>query len=327
MKIRNKRALLTAILAFSSCASFYELAHAADKKEYVIGFSQLGFDHPWRIAMNEQIQAEAKKHPELKVVITNGNNDNAKQVADVENLLQQKVDLLIISPNEAAPLTSVVKKVYDAGIPVIVLDRAVLGDAYTSFIGADNKIIGTKAGEYTAKWCADRKLNPCNVLEITGLSGSPPAQGRSNGFAEGLKKNPNAKIVASPTSEWQKEKALPAAAAAFQANRNINVVYGHNDDSAAGGFIAAKNAGLEVSKMLFIGIDGLPDPTGSIVAVMQGRQGASFVYPTGGAEAVDMAYHLLVKKEKAPKAVTLGTDSITPENVKDMCKKYGCKTN
>ncbi len=322
MSIRKTLTILATGIALMTAGA----AGAADK-QYVIGFSQLGFDHPWRVAMNEQIAAAAKKHPEFKLVITNGQNDNAKQAADVANLLQQKVDLLIISPNEAAPLTAAVKKVFDAGVPVIVLDRGVIGDGFTMFIGADNKLIGEKAGAYTAKWCADQKRSPCNVLEITGLSGSPPAQDRQSGFADGLKANPAAKVVASPTSEWQKEKALPAAAAAFQANRNVDVVYGHNDDSAAGGFIAAKNAGLDLKKMLFIGIDGLPDPTGSIVAVMQGRQGASFVYPTGGTEAVDWAYKILVKHEKAPKKVTLGTDEITPANAAEMCKKYGCKTN
>ena len=326
MNTRGIRRAAPFILAGIAALTGFSQAVAADR-QYVIGFSQLGFDHPWRVAMNEQVQAEAKKHPDLKVVITNGQNDNAKQVADVENLLQQKVDLLIISPNEAAPLTAAVKKVYDAGVPVIVLDRALLGDGYTMFIGGDNKLIGMKAGEYVAKWCADQNRKPCNILEITGLSGSPPAQDRSSGFAEGIRKNPAAKIVASPTSEWQKEKALPAAAAAFQANRSIDVVYGHNDDSAAGAYIAAKNAGLDLRKMLFVGIDGLPDPTGSIVSVMQGRQGASFVYPTGGAEAVAWAYRILSKKETPTKKVTLGTDEINPSNANEMCKKYGCTAN
>jgi ribose transport system substrate-binding protein len=303
------------------------LPQAASAKQFVIGFSQLGFDHPWRVAMNDQIAGEVKKYPELKLIITNGQNDNAKQVADVENLLQQKIDLLIISPNEAAPLTAVVKKVYDAGIPVVVLDRGVLGDAYTMFIGGDNKLIGVKAGEYVAKWCTAQKRSPCNIFEITGLSGSPPAQDRASGFREGAASNPNAKVIASVTSEWQKEKALPAAAAVFQAHRDVDVVYGHNDDSAMGAYIAAKNAGLKLDKMLFVGIDGLPDPTGSIANVLQGREGASFVYPTGGAEGVDWAYKILVKGEKPPKKVTLGTDGIYPENAKEMCAKYQCKTN
>ena len=104
MSIRKTLTILATGIALMTAGA----AGAADK-QYVIGFSQLGFDHPWRVAMNEQIENAVKKHPELKVVITNGIYDNAKQAADVANLLQQKVDLLIISPNEAAPLTAAVK--------------------------------------------------------------------------------------------------------------------------------------------------------------------------------------------------------------------------
>jgi len=277
------------------------------------------------VAFNTQMQKAAAKYPDFKLVIVNAQRDSAKQVADVENLLQQKVDLLIISPNEAAPLTAVVKRVFEAKIPVIVLDRALLGSAYTLFIGADNKLIGRKAGAYAAQWCKDKGFRPCNVLEMTGLSGSVPAQDRGSGFREGLKANKDAKIVASPTSEWQKALAVPAAAAAFQANRSINVVYAHNDDSAEGVYIAAKNAGLDLKNMLFLGIDGLPDKNGSMVSILQGRLGASFVYPNGAAEAMDWAHRILTKGEKPPKKITLGTVEITPQNAKEVCAQYDCE--
>lgn len=323
MRLSKMLFAATAIAAVGALA----LQHSsAQSKTYLIGFSQLAFDDPWRVAFNNQMTKAAAKYKEFKLVIVNAQRDSAKQVADVENLVQQKVDLLIISPNEAAPLTAVVKKVYDAKIPVIVLDRNVLGEAYTMFIGADNKFIGSKAGAYVAKWCTDKKINPCNVLEVTGLSGSTPAQERASGFRDGIKANPNVKITASVTSEWQKAKALPAAAAAFQANKNFNVVYGHNDDSTEGAYIAAQNANLDVKKMLFLGIDGLPDKNGSIVSILQGRLGASFVYPNGAAEAMDWAYKILVQGEKnVPKKITLGTDEITPENAKAMCEKYDCE--
>jgi ribose transport system substrate-binding protein len=321
----NKKSIFAALGLVASLGTFAYTAAAADK-QYLIGFSQLAFDDPWRVAFNNQMTKAAAKHPEFKLVIVNAQRDSAKQVADVENLLQQKVDLLIISPNEAAPLTGVVKKVYDAGIPVIVLDRNVLGNSYTMFIGADNKYIGEQAGKYVAKWCADQKLKPCNVLEVSGLSGSTPAQERASGFRTGLKSNPDTKIQASVTSEWQKAKALPAAAAAFQANRNFNVVYGHNDDSTEGAYIAAKNAGLDLKKMLFLGIDGLPDKNGAIVSIMQGRLGASFVYPNGAAEAMDWAYRMLVKGEKPKeKKITLGTDEIMTANAAEKCTAYDCE--
>ena len=314
------------IIAAATLGLFVAQQHSsAQTKQYLIGFSQLAFDDPWRVAFNNQMNKAAGKFSDFKLVTVNAQRDSAKQVADVENLVQQKIDLLIISPNEAAPLTTIVKKVYDSGIPVIVLDRNVLGEAYTMFIGADNKFIGTKAGAYVAKWCTIMKYRPCNVLEVTGLSGSTPAQERGAGFREGIKANLNVKILSSVTSEWQKVKALPAAAAAFQAKTNFHVVYAHNDDSAEGAYIAAQNANLDLKKMLFLGIDGLPDKNGAIVSILQGRLGATFVYPNGAAEAMDWAHKILTKGEKPPKKITLGTDEITTENAKAACEKYDCE--
>jgi ribose transport system substrate-binding protein len=317
---------LTLLAAATTLGLFAVQQHSsAQTKQYLIGFSQLAFDDPWRVAFNNQMNKAAGKYSDFKLVTVNAQRDSAKQVADVENLVQQKIDLLVISPNEAAPLTTIVKKVYDSGIPVIVLDRNVLGEAYTMFIGADNKFIGTKAGAYVAKWCTTMKYRPCNVLEVTGLSGSTPAQERGAGFREGIKKNRNVKILSSVTSEWQKVKALPAAAAAFQAKANFHVVYAHNDDSAEGAYIAAQNANLDLKKMLFLGIDGLPDKNGAIVSILQGRLGATFVYPNGAAEAIDWAHKILTKAEKPPKKITLGTDEITTENAKAACEKYDCE--
>ncbi len=315
MQLRKINILIVALLLIG-------LAGAQDKK-YLIGFSQLAFDDPWRVAFNAQMEKAAAENPDFELVIVNAERDSAKQVADVENLLQQQVDLLIISPNESAPLTTIVKKAYDSGTPVIVLDRNVEGDAYTMFIGADNKFIGNEAGKYTAQWCEAQGLNPCNILEVSGLSGSTPAQERGEGFREGLAANANTTIT-SVTSEWQKAKAVPAAAAAFQADNTFNVVYAHNDDSGEGAYIAAQNANLDVDKMLFVGIDGLPDKNGAIVSILQGRLDASFVYPNGAAEAMEWAAKIL-NGEEPPKTVTLGTDSITPDNAQDMCTKYDCE--
>ena len=295
----------------------------AQTKTLVIGMAQANNAEPWREAMNSQLTSAAKKM-NMQLTIADARQDNSKQVADVERFIQQKVDLLIISPNEAAPLTSVVKKAYDSGIPVIVLDRAVLGDAYTMFIGADNKLIGQKAGAYVAKWCRTNKHVPCNILEITGLSGSPPSADRGSGFRKGLAANRNAKIIASPTSEWLREKAVPVAAAAFQANARIDVVYGHNDPSAEGGYLAAKNAGKDLSKILFVGIDALPSPDGGIMSVIEGRLGASYVYPTGAAEAIEWANKILTQNAKPPKKVVLGTTEVYPSNAMAICKQYDC---
>nr|WP_258545612.1 substrate-binding domain-containing protein [Micromonospora provocatoris] len=119
-------------------------------KDFLIGMSQANNAEPYRQVMNNDVQTAAKSVPGFRVVVSDAAQDNSKQVADVENFLTQKINLLIISPNEAKPLTAVVKKAYDQGVPVIVLDRKVEGEAYTAFIGGDNVAIGKAAGEFYA---------------------------------------------------------------------------------------------------------------------------------------------------------------------------------
>jgi ribose transport system substrate-binding protein len=294
---------------------------APKKTKFIIGMSQCNLGEPWRVAMNDQITAAAKEHPEFEVVFSDAAQDNSKQVADVENFIQQKVDLLIISPNEAKPLTAVVKKAYDAGIPVIVLDRKIEGDSYTQFIGGDNKLIGKKAGEYVAKLLGEKGGN---VVEIKGLEGATPQQERHDGFMEAIASNPNIKVIAAQNCDWLRDKAITVMEAMLQANPDIDVVYGHNDPAAEGAYIAAKNAGRE-KEMKFIGIDALPTPDGGIKSVMDGRISATYVYPTGGKEAIESAYKLLVKGEKLEKNVTLGTLEVTSANAADVYKQFGGK--
>lgn len=301
-------------------------AAAPGGKTFLIGMSQANKGEPWRQAMNDQIAAAAAKHPELKVVFADAAQNNAKQVADVESFLQQKIDLLIISPNEAAPLTDVVAKAYDAGIPVIVLDRKVNGDKYTMWIGADNKDIGKQAGKYVADWCGKNARKPCRVIELRGLEGSTPAKERGDGFRDGLKTDADAKIIASQNADWLREKAISVSQAMLQANPDVDVVYGHNDPMSEAAIISAQNAGRDTKKILFVGIDGLPTPDGGIRSVKDGRLNVTYVYPTGGQQAIDWAVNILEKKEKPPKAVVLPTDQVTKETADTLLIKYGGDT-
>jgi ribose transport system substrate-binding protein len=294
----------------------------AKKDHYLIGMSQANKGEPGRQAMNHQITAAAAAHPELEVVFADAAQNNAKQVADVENFLQQGIDLLIISPNEAAPLTDVVAKACAQGVPVIVLDRKVNGDQFTMWIGADNQAIGKLAGEYAANYCTEKNLNPCNIIEIRGLEGSTPAKERGDGFREGIAGNPNATIIASQNADWLREKAIPVSQAMFQANPDVNVVYSHNDPMAEAAIISAQNAGLNLDDMLFIGIDGLPTPDGGIRSVLDGRIDVTYVYPTGGAQAIDYTVQILEEGTIPPPEVILETEQVTPDNAQELLDKY-----
>lgn len=292
-------------------------------RQWRIGMSQANNAEPWRQAMNEQIAAAAARHPNIQIEFTDARQNNAQQVADVEAFLSKGIDLLIISPNEATPLTSVVAKAYRQGIPVIVLDRKVRGDQYTMWIGADNRLIGRKAGEYTARWCREQRRSPCRVIELRGLEGSTPAQERGDGFREGIASNPDVQIIASQNADWLAERAETLSRVMFDANPTVDVVYAHNDPMAIASFNVARDQGRNTDAILFIGIDALPTPDGGIQAVRQGKLDVTYVYPTGGAEAIDWAIRILEQRETPPREVILDTEEVTSANAGVMWQKYG----
>ncbi|WP_152360305.1 substrate-binding domain-containing protein [Microlunatus speluncae] len=332
LRSRRIRALLAVGLAAgclalaSACtvtadpgAGEQQQADCGPGKEYAIGMSQANNAEPYREVMNADITTAAGAVPGFKVTVADAAQDNSKQVSQVENFITQQVNLLIISPNEAKPLTAVVKKAFDAGIPVIVLDRKVEGDAYTAFIGGDNVAIGKAAGEYYAK-----TLLPGGgkIVEISGLAGSTPAAERAEGFKQGIEGS-KIEIVASQSGEWLREKGQTVMDALLKANPDIDAVYAHNDPMAEGAYLAAEQAKL-ADKIKFTGIDALPIPSGGIKAVEQGRLQATFVYATGGREAIDLAKQILIDcKKDVPKSTTLGTDQITKENAAEMYAKLG----
>ena len=319
----NKKAisiLLTAAMGVSVLAAGTVTVSAAEKKDkYVIGMSQCNLGEPWRVAMNDQIAMAAEKYPEFEVIYADAAQDNSKQIADIENFVQMGVDLIITSPNEATPLTNAVSAAYDAGIPVILLDRKIDGDKYTQFIGADNVDMGRIAGEYVA----DTLLpDGGKVCEIKGLEGTSGGIDRDNGFREGIKKNDKIEIVAVNNADWLREKAITVAEEMLQTNDDIDLFLALNDPMAEGAYIAAKNAGRE-GDILFVGFDGLPTPDGGIRSVMDGRLSMTQVYPTGGAEAIESAYQLLVEGKELDKTLTLTSEIVIPDNAEELLEKYG----
>jgi ribose transport system substrate-binding protein len=280
--------------------------NSESKKSWTLGMSQCNIGEPWRVQMNADIKAAAEKHPDLKVIFKDAQNDTLRQRAQIEEFVSAGVDLLIVSPKEAQPLTEPIAKAFQAGIPVIVLDRAVLGDDYTCFIGADNVQIGRAAG----KWIADHIAAGAKIVELKGLMTSVPAQDRHNGFIEGL--GGKGKIVFDADMKWLEPEARKEMDSALARFDDIKVVYAHNDPGAHGAYLAAAAAGRE-KDILFVGIDALPQE--GVVYVDQGLLNATFQYPTGGAEAISTAEQILAGK-KVPKKITLKSRVFTKDNVK-----------
>lgn len=296
--------------ATKTTATTPNTATAQGKGKWVIGFSQCNVAEPWRTAMDNALMAEFARHKdEIKtVLLKDAQNSNPTQVGDVEDLLNSGINLLIISPNEAVPLTQVVQKVYKQGIPVVILDRAIVGDTYTCFIGADNTVIGKKAGDFVAKELQGKG----DVVEIKGKIGSPPAGERHDGFMAGIKGSPGIHIIQTAVGDWLKDKAHDQMREILAAQPHIDLVYAHNDDMAMGAYLAAQEQKRE-KEMKFVGIDGLPGPNGGPAQVKAGKLAATFLYPNCGKEAIDYSLQILEGK-KVPKRVILPTATITADN-------------
>ena len=274
--------------------------------KWTIGMSQCTLDEPWRVHMNNEIENAAKKEPNIEVIFKDADDDSLKQRAHVEEFVSAGVDLLIISPKEAAPLTPPVAAAYEAGIPVIVLDRRVQGDKYTCFIGADNKAIGQAAGE----WIANKLGGKGNLVELKGLITSTPGQDRHTGFRKGIE-GTDIEVIFEADMKWKESLARQEMESALSRFEDIDCVYAHNDPAAHGAYIAARAAD-RADDMMFVGIDALPHE--GRVYVKEGILDASFEYPTGGAEAIATAVKIL-NGEDVPKDIVLPSRVFTPENV------------
>ncbi|CAG0984698.1 ABC transporter periplasmic-binding protein YtfQ [Phycisphaerales bacterium] len=286
------------------------------KKTYTIGFSQCNSAEPWRAQMDADMKAAAKGHVEIRLVAKDAQNDRARQMSHVKEFVTAKVDAIVISPLDTS-LTQAVAEAFDAGIPVIVLDRKVLGDKYTVFIGADNRVIGAEVG----KWVAKALGGEGNVVELKGLSSSTPAADRSEPFREAIK-GTKVKVVYDADMEWLKSKAREKMQAALARNPetgSIQLVYGANDPAAIAAYEVAKDAGRE-KEMKFVGVDALPNE--GIEAVRKGILDATFEYPNGAREAVATALDVFAGRT-APKSITLGTRLYTKENVDKGGEKVG----
>ena len=257
---------------------------------YRIGVSQCS-DDEWRHKMNNEIVREALFYDGVEVEIRTAKDNNRNQIADIKYFIDKKVDLLIVAPNEAPAITPVVEKAYRQGIPVVVIDRKILSDKYTAFVGADNYEIGKDVGQYIL----NRLHGKGKVLEITGLEGSTPAMERHKGLTDVLKEEPGIEITASVDGAWLQSVAGEKMDSVFQTNKNIDLVFAQNDRMAIGAYLSARQQQLE-KEMLFVGIDALPGKEYGVEQIINGVLDATFIYPTGGDKVVQVAMDILEKR-------------------------------
>jgi len=272
-------------ILFISCSS------TPGEKKYRIGFAQCTGTENWKKATREGMQRELSFHPGAELIYRSALDNSDLQVKQIKELLRENIDILLVSPNEAQPLTSVVEEVYNRGIPVVIIDRKISSDRYTSFIGINNYALGVMAGNYVANLFHDS----ANIVEVIGLKGSTPSSDRQQGFEQGIRINPLIRIKTRVYGNWLQD----VAAAEFMKISNQlspnDVVFAQNDPMALGAYEVYKKLGIEKNAHFF-GIDGLPGPDGGIQLVSDKILQATFLNPTGGEEAIEVAFKILNKQ-------------------------------
>jgi ABC-type sugar transport system substrate-binding protein len=234
----------------------------------VLGFSQVGAESGWRTANTVSIH-DAALDAGIKLRFSDAQGKQANQLAAIRSFIKQKVDVIAFSPVVESGWDAVLKEAQDAGIPVILTDRAIdtqVSDPYVTFIGSDFTLEGRLAGEWLVKEFA-AKSGPVNVVELQGTVGSAPATDRAKGFRTAIKADPKFNIIASKTGDFTRAKGEKVMRGMLAEHKDIDVVFAHNDDMALGAIKAIEAAGLRPGvDVTIISIDAVRDGMEALAA-------------------------------------------------------------
>ncbi|WP_314094927.1 ABC transporter substrate-binding protein [Shinella sp. M31] len=274
MTMISRRTFMLAATAVGALAvagvAIAEVPKLAQKDTYKVGFAQTESNNPWRIAQTNSMKAEAEKLG-YQLVYTDAAGSAAKQVADVNSMIAQGVDVIFLAPREEKPLIPAVMAAKKAGIPVILLDRSVdpslakAGEDYLTFIGSNF----VEEGKRVAEWLVKNANGKSKIIELEGTTGSSPANDRKKGFDEAIKAAGGFEIVASQTGDFARDKGRQVAEALLQAHPDADIIYAHNDEMAMGAIAALEAAGKVPGKdVLVLSIDGGKE---AVQAVVDGK--------------------------------------------------------
>jgi ribose transport system substrate-binding protein len=241
---------------------------------FVVGFSQMDSGGAWRIAeTNSMRQAAAERSADLELVVTDAQDQTAKQIADVEDLIARRVGALFIAPRDYEGLEPTLESARHARVPVFLIDRQAEGTPgadYVSFLGSDFITQGRRA----ALWLAGHTQGSTRIVELSGTPGSSVARDRAQGFRIGMADHDRLRIIASQTANFSRSAARAVMSNLLQAlGDEVTAVFAHNDEMALGAIQAIRAAGLQPgAAVVLVSIDG---QRAALQAILAGELGAS----------------------------------------------------
>jgi ribose transport system substrate-binding protein len=272
-----------------------------DKKEEAkkdgnmkIGLSISTLNNPFFVTLKEGAEKAAKEEG-VELIVVDAQNDSAKQINDIEDLIQQDVDLILVNPTDSSAVTSAIESANSANIPVITVDRSADGGKVVTHIASDNVAGGKMAGEFIV----EQLKNGGNIVELEGIPGSSAARERGEGFHQIIDKASNIKVVAKQAADFDRAKGLSVMENILQSHKDIQAVFAHNDEMALGALEALEARGMK--DVIVVGFDATED---AVKAVKEGKMAATVAQKPEliGENAVKTALKVL-KGEKVDKFI------------------------
>lgn len=274
---------------------------------YIIGFSNASINNTWRLGFHHAVLQAAAEHKDMikQLIVTDANDNPTKQIADIQDLIQRGVDILIVSAATADALDPVVTRAMEQGIPVVMVDRRVRSDNFVSFVTASN----TVSGRIMAQWLAEKIGGKGNVIMLGGGAGVAEAEMRVNAAKQVFDSFPGIKVLDVQYTDWSAPKAKTITAALIQSHgKDINGVWSDSGVQGVGALEAFVDAGWQPGT---IPPATCADLNGCLrVAVENKIPVINYDYPPGmGKDAVEVALKVL-QGIPVPKIYEIATDIV-----------------
>jgi simple sugar transport system substrate-binding protein len=295
--------LVVALMVVLSAATF------AAPKQWVVGFSQIGSESEWRTACTVSVQNSFNEDPSFILIYSDAQQKQENQIKALRSFIARKVNCIVFTALVETGYGPVLQEAKKAKIPVIMIDRDVQASdrgLRLTIMGSDFVKEGEKAGEWLAAYLKKqgKENDQINIVELQGTTGSAPAIERKTGFANILAKHSNWKITRSQTGNFTTSEGKAVMEAFLKADKNIQVLYAHNDGMALGAVQAIKEAGLQPGKdIIIIGVDGVK---GAFEAIVAGEMNCTVeCSPLLGPQAVQAVSDLRAGKKLPAKILTI----------------------
>jgi ribose transport system substrate-binding protein len=291
---------LVVVLAFSLIATGCG-AKTETKQKVKIGLAISTLNNPFFVDLRDGAKAAADAAG-MELVVADAQNDAAKQLASIENMIQQKVSLIIINPVDSKAVVPAIEAANKANIPIITVDRGAAGGKVVTAIASDNVAGGKMAGQYIVEKLAGKG----KLVELEGIPGTSAANDRGKGFNEAIGAAKEIKVVAKQPADFDRAKGMKAMENILQANPEINAVFAHNDEMALGALEAIQAAKL--TGIMVVGFDATAD---AVKAVNEGKLAATVAQKPKemGKVAVETAKKIL-NKETIPNAIPVALELV-----------------